>query len=513
MKKLSLILAALLLILTLLPALSTFADNGWYTVKASDGTAKYLTQAIKNRKNYWSPSSDTSTVTITVKSGRYTDGIYIGWYDPESVFTITAYNKSGKVVKTYENGDLYDGYSCFYPLDTSTRKIEILMPSSGNKEYGIYYLELSDAKAENPAIKRWEDPKEHCDLLVVATHQDDEFIYMGGIIPKYIDQGYTVALAYTSICSRLRVEEGLCGIWHSGIHTYPDFMGYPDLGRKETFEEAADVWGGFDNVVRSYVRELRARRPKVVVTHDINGEKRVHNSHRVTSYALQEAVGLAKDETYDPESVALYGTWQVSKLYLHLYDKYQIKLDYNKPLESYNGKTAYEVATEGYAFHVSQHRSYQMNDPDMLPGGIYDNTLFGLFFSTVGYDTEDFFFNIPKDSEEPKDPDEPDTPEPPTVTTTPEPATTPQTSPPETAPPTVTTTTTGGNTPALPEVTTLPTVNTQKPDPNTDRTERSDDGDEESHLSPAAFAVLGIIVTLSVVSIVVVRVLIKKFKF
>ncbi|MGM9680469.1 MAG: hypothetical protein ACI3XR_03080 [Eubacteriales bacterium] len=229
-----------------------FADD-LFDITATDGTVANLTNT--SVRKYWNPTREDSSVHIEISEGRTTDGIFICWYTDDSVFTLTAKDADGKTVTSYQNGDLYDGYACFYELDTDTRTVDIEMPARVNSEtgspvteYGIAYLKISDSENPDPDMMKWRSPTEKCNLLVVATHQDDEFIFLGGVIPAYLDQGYSVALAYTSTCARIRVEEGLKGIWESGIRSYPTFIGFPDMGRKDTIEEAAEVWGGMDQV-------------------------------------------------------------------------------------------------------------------------------------------------------------------------------------------------------------------------------------------------------------------------
>ncbi|MGM9680470.1 MAG: hypothetical protein ACI3XR_03085 [Eubacteriales bacterium] len=210
------------------------------------------------------------------------------------------------------------------------------------------------------------------------------------------------------------------------------------------------------------MREIRIRRPEVIVTHDEAGEN-YHNSHKVTAKALEEAVVKAADPAYDPESAVQYGVWQVSKLYSHLYGKNQITLDYHQPLESFGGRTAYEVATAAYAHHESQQDFYQLTWSAIQPGGKYDNSLFGCVFSTVGYDQVDLFYGTSVyrgDSDQP--PAQTTTEQPPTttvpvtsppVTTEPEPSETTVNAPPETTPET-----TPVMTPAMTPVTTPETT-------------------------------------------------------
>ena len=385
------VLMMLVILVGSLAVVPAFADD-FFSIELTDGNKDALTDP--SVRKYWCPTRDDSSIVLSVKGSKKTDGLYVSWFSDKSVFTITSYDENDEKLNTYKNGDKYDGFSCFYELDTRTRKVVIEMPKK-DKEYGIVYLELSDADNPDPKMMKWKSPEEKCDMLVVPTHQDDEFIFLGGVIPAYIAQGYNVAVTYTCLCVRLRYEEGMKGIWNSGVRTYPDYLGFVDHGRKTTYKEAADVWGGEDNVVLALVREIRRKQPTVVVSHDENGEN-YHNSHMVTSRSLKKAVELAASEKYDKESLDKYGAWTVSKLYLHLYKKDSIILDYKSPLSCYGGKTAYQVASESYAFHASQQSFYSLSWSAILPGGKYDNSRFGLAYSTVGTDTVDMFYGTPK---------------------------------------------------------------------------------------------------------------------
>lgn len=491
--KTALRLCALFLTLTVLfptnLSIASHADS-FFTVEATDGDTSLLTN--RDVKRYWRPSTESSQITLTLDASRKTDGIYISWYTNDTIFEIRSYDKSENVLDLIKNGDLYDGFSCFYPLNTATRKvvIDIPTPSDGRKDYGIGYLTLSDPDDKDDDIMKWTSPEEKCDLLMIPTHQDDEYIFLGAVLPTYISEGYKVAVAYSCVCTRGRYEEGLRGLWHCGLRTYPDYLGFIDQGRKLTFDEAADVWGGIDNVTLALVREIRRRQPTVVVTHDENGEN-YHNSHCVTSAAAKKAVKLAADPDYDPESLAKYGPWTVSKLYLHLYKENQISLDYTKPLPAYGEKTAYDVAVESYEFHISQHNSYKLTWSAIQKGGKYDNTLFGLAYSSVGIDNRDLFSgtDIWNGSSysitEPHDPPTVTTAQRETPTAAPTTLTTTATEPTVTAEPTVTTepivVTTGPiTTAAEPTVTTKPPITTDKLIDNNDKNDKNDNSNEKS---------------------------------
>lgn len=71
-----------------------------------------------------------------------------------------------------------------------------------------------------------------------------------------------------------------------------------------------------------------------------------------------------------------------------------IKMDWRQPLEAFGGKTAFDIAEEAFACHISQQTTrYHVED-----FGEYDNSKFGLAFTNVGPDEEknDFFEHVGK---------------------------------------------------------------------------------------------------------------------
>lgn len=138
---------------------------------------------------------------------------------------------------------------------------------------------------------------------------------------------------------------------------------------------------------------IRKYQPDVIVTHDIAGEYG-HGAHRACAYTLRKCISQVGDAAYDPETASQYGIWQPKKLYLHLYkgDLGQIDFDWRQPLSAFDGKTAFDVTCEAFEMHRSQNTGkYTVQDE-----GKCDNSLFGLYYSTVGADSgiNDLFENI-----------------------------------------------------------------------------------------------------------------------
>ena len=100
-----------------------------------------------------------------------------------------------------------------------------------------------------------------------------------------------------------------------------------------------------------------------------------------------------------PESASAYGVWDVPKTYIHLYEENPIVMDWDQPMENFDGKTPYEVSRDlGFVCHGSQYenwaRFFSADKASGLP--TYSPCQYGLYRTTVGADRNknDMFENV-----------------------------------------------------------------------------------------------------------------------
>lgn len=295
------------------------------------------------------------------------------------------------------------GQSHFRLIETSGRTVQL-------KINELFVFTAGDVPGW---VQRWEPTCEKADMLLLVAHPSDEAVFFGGAIPTYAgERNLDVVVACMSFSNSTRRSELLNSLWSLGVRNYPVIGTFYDV-YTGGLDEAYSRWKKDD--VQAFVMELiRKYKPEVVLTHDINGEDG-HGAHKLCADVARYCVENAENPAVLSKSSAQYGTWQVKKLYLHLYEENPITMDWRVPLEAFGGKTGLELAQEAYALHVTQ----QTTGAEVTDEGETSNARFGLAYTSVGSDVlgGDFMENIPG-----KGPAANPTPEPePTPVPTPEP--------------------------------------------------------------------------------------------
>ena len=300
---------------------------------------------------------------------------------PENV-TIIQYGADGMPVRREQARSLPETITELLP---ETRRVKITAGKSGMQVF--YCRVFGDGTLPEP-FHEWNETPDKLDYLLISTHPDDDVLYLGSIVPVYgAEQGYVGTIAYVTCQKRVRMTEAENGAWTMGLRNRPLFLGFPDVPRNAP-KEQMDTFV-YEEVLLATVRLYRQYRPNVVVAQDKKGEYG-HWQHKLTSKASVEAAPLAADPTYDPESAEQYGTWQVQKVFLHLYEENHITVDAHKPLSFFGGDDAYNVARKAYRKHESQQKfGFSVCRDD----GEYAFNQFGMAYGVVEVG-EDIFDNI-----------------------------------------------------------------------------------------------------------------------
>lgn len=315
------------------------------------------------------------TVTISSDNNTPISGVYITWDSPSVPWTLTTDNGD---ISCGNNGFLHE----YVKLDKVSKEIKINIPSN---EMRISTIRIYGEGELPHDVQVWNPPFEKADILVVASHADDEILFFGGILPTYTYvHDADVQIIYMAQFwngQKVREHEKLDGLWEAGIRNYPVCGNFGDYF-SETIDGAMSQYN-YNDILEYLISQIRLFKPQVVVTHDVNGEYG-HGFHMLTSKAVTEAVEKAADNTVHESSIATYGVWDTPKTYIHCYKENAIKLDLRVPIEEdYAGRTALDIAIEAYKKHVSQQWCWFYVSDEYQ----YSCADFGLYRSLVGNDT------------------------------------------------------------------------------------------------------------------------------
>lgn len=355
--------------------------------EAEEITAKIHIECTNTEKGLLT-DKDVSThdggenLKITFESQIPMGGIYIKYHSapvPGSLSNGIAFGENGF-------------YHEFIPLNGES-EITASFPKADISEISVF--SVGDLPKH---IQTWQSGNDKTDILLCATHSDDDQLFFAGLLPKYScipSVNIQVAYFVNHNDNPARIHELLDGLWHCGIKNYPDISQFPDgyslniEDAKENFENSGFT---YENILEYQKYLLNRYKPLVVVLHDFQGEYG-HGQHMINTASFIEAVENPSENQYIPE-----------KIYVHLYEENPIILDIDTPLEYYGGKSAFNISQEAFMFHKSQHWTwfygwiYGKNEAITNSQQIqsYNPSLYGLYYSKVGKDVkkDDFLENI-----------------------------------------------------------------------------------------------------------------------
>ncbi len=364
------------------------------TVSSSDGRG---VSALRDRSRY-SYFSVSDTTELIIRSKEPIASLYLEFDRTVSEWTLTEL-ETGKTAVCGGQSFLHEFVDVSRLFGEEKTEFSLTFASSGAlAELYVYSSgELPDS------VQKWESAEGACDLLLFATHSDDDQLFFAGLLPTYTARGLRVQVTYfiQHNPTHIRPHELLDGLWHTGVVRYPVISEFPD-----EYSESAEVAeqnlteAGYDreSVVAWQTELLRRFRPLVVVGHDVEGEYG-HGQHRYNTETLMEAINLSKNPAYHTESLETTGVWDVPRCFLHLYSGNPITLEIDVPLEAFEGRTAFEVSKEAFEFHKSQHNTWfygWVNVARSTDIKIYSPREYGLYYSANGESnlTDDLFAGL-----------------------------------------------------------------------------------------------------------------------
>lgn len=400
---------AALLCLCLLPIYAAAEETAVDITKDTTITASgYRSVGFLTDGDIKSYKSSSGNATLTLENAAGMAGIYLLFDLEYGAYTVKD-NTTGKTVTAGAHGMLHEYIDLIAAFGNTPTSVTLCFENGAVRlsEISVY------AEGELPeSVQVWNAPYEGgADLVLFAAHGDDDQLFFAGLLPLYAgEKGLRVQVVYLTDHRNLthsRTHEMLNGLWNVGVTAYPVFGSFADFridSLQGTYDEYASLGTSKEELQDFVVEQIRRFKPLVAVGHDIDGEYG-HGMHMVYADLLIDALSLTGDAEKFPESAAKYGTWEIPKLYLHLYEENAVTIDYDQPLASFNGMTAFEVTQKrGYPCHESQQwtwftrwingRNNEITKASQI--ATYNPCKFGLYHSAVGEDAQknDFFENV-----------------------------------------------------------------------------------------------------------------------
>jgi len=389
MKKTVFVLAFFLALFASLCVLADEAVEVTESCRITCGTGKNSLNKCRDRsvRTAWSGGSGRGAyLEITLPEGTEAAYVYLQWYENAYPWQIQV-ERNGE----WQTQDVspHSYYNDTLALSEPSSHFRVL-PLETGREVRVAEIHVYTPGSLPAWVQIWQPTVEKADLMLVACHPDDEILWFGGALATYAGQMKMDVLVCVLVPAMpYRRIELLDCLWTSGVRTYPVWGGMPDK-YSGSLKSQYQLWNE-TRLQKLFTSWYRQYKPDVVLTHDKGGEYG-HGGHKVCADLCVKALKWAADENKFPESAKLYGTWDVLKLYLHLYPENVIEMKWDTPLSAFGGRTGLEVAKESFNCHQSQLGGrYAVRDTGNVPC-----TLFGLYRSLVGEDRfkDDFFENI-----------------------------------------------------------------------------------------------------------------------
>ena len=379
-------------------------DISAQTTISGSGYSSFDFLTDKNIDSY-KTSSGNATITLSNDSGI--GSLYLLFDLEYGEYTITA---EGKTYTAGKNEILHEYVDLIAAFGAAPSSVTLNFTNGSVRLSEIYVFSGTDVPE---FVQKWNAPYENgADLILFATHGDDDQLYFAGLLPLYaVAKDCRVQVVYLTDHRNTtsgRIHEMINGLWAVGIRAYPVFGRFADF-RIDDLEDTYRTYENSYNTTRDdlqgfVVEQIRRFKPQVAVGHDLKGEYG-HGMHQVYADLVTKAIDLTGDATVFPESAEKYGTWKISKLYLHLYEENAITIDYDEPMDVFDGLSAFQMTQKyGFPCHVSQQWTGFRTWLNGYDGEItkasqiekYNPSKFGLYYTAVGADVQknDFLENI-----------------------------------------------------------------------------------------------------------------------
>ncbi len=351
---------------------------------SNGGSTGYLTDADYDSCVTLNPGD---RVTVSASDGSQIAAVYLIWNSDVTGYTIST---DSDEIDCGDYGFIHDYIEL--PNKTSSLTIDV---SATQKLSRVRIFSDKDNIPDD--VQKWLPPCENPDILAFSSHADDEILFFGSAIAKYIyENNAKVQVAYMTQYWDLlpmREHEKLDGLWCDGVCYYPVCAGLSDVW-VDGIHQAREKYKE-DEMVAYEAAQIRRFKPLIVITHDFEGEYG-HGFHRLVAASVATALENAADPAYEEGPCAGLPAWDTPKAYFHNYKENAITLDLRQPVDERDGMAPIEIAALSYKQHVSQQWCwfYVSDNPNDKHPEI-NSAAWGLYRTNVGVDEDnDFFENL-----------------------------------------------------------------------------------------------------------------------
>lgn len=302
--------------------------------------------------------------------------IYIEWAAAPEKWELVMTDASGGELK-YQCGE-FGFLNEYVKIDDNVTSFEIRLSKGTSTLLSLRAF----GEGEPPAsVQQWQPPHSTADLLVIAPHAGDEFLYYGGAIPYYTGKGKRVQVAYMTTWLDTRPElmrERLNALYVSGVRNYPVIADFTE----QPVAELSDALAVYDEntFFEAYIGLIRRFKPNVIVSSGNYGD----GLQQLCFESLTTSVMLSGDAQEYTEIAEKYGAFEPKRLYLHRYtDENTVTMDWGDALDT---------ARKSFAEYKSRSRRAIETE------GVYDCRVFGSYSIKDGMQADaamsDFFDGI-----------------------------------------------------------------------------------------------------------------------
>ena len=313
---------------------------------------------------------------FTVRVPENTPALFFEWYSiPEGV-VLSQLGGQGELLSETRCSGLYEDLVL---LDPACSEVRV----SSETLYSLSEVRICSEEE----IKDYHPLKlpDKADILFILAHTGDEMLIFPGLDAKYAcAEGLQTVHLYMSAKNRTQIRETIRALRLSGNYTQPVVLGYRYYFLDMKFiRYKAKFWD--KKLTKSDLTSaIRRYRPEIVITHSADGDLDDGMSVFISEMTL-ESVKNAASSKEDRKSMAEYGPWNVSKVYLNAgqgdtTDATDPSIDDVSP-QSLQGLTYREIAEEA----LSSYKTLAVFRYDISK----TNPVLSLVKTSVGPDTAD----------------------------------------------------------------------------------------------------------------------------